>query len=40
VETNGALTAHETIQAAIEKLDSKIRKFDEVVRSLDISKRL
>jgi DNA-directed RNA polymerase subunit D len=40
VETNGALTAQETIQAAIEKLDSKIRKFDEVVRSLDISKRL
>lgn len=40
VETNGALTAQETIKAAIEKLDSKIRKFDEVVRSLDISKRL
>ena len=40
VETNGALTAQETIVAAIEKLDSKIRKFDEVVRSLGISKRL
>lgn len=40
VETNGALTAQETIAAAIEKLDSKIRKFDEVVRSLEISKRL
>ena len=40
VETNGALTAQETIAAAIEKLDSKIRKFDEVVRSLEIPKGL
>ncbi len=40
VETNGALTAQETIAAAIEKLDSKIRKFDEVVRSLEISQGL
>ena len=34
VETNGALTAQETITAAIERLDSKIRNFDEVIRSL------
>ncbi|MGN6633159.1 MAG: DNA-directed RNA polymerase subunit D [Nitrososphaeraceae archaeon] len=38
VETNGALTAQETITAAIERLDSKIRNFDEVIRSLEISR--
>lgn len=38
VETNGALTAQETITAAIERLDSKIKNFDEVIRSLDISR--
>ena len=40
VETNGALTAQETITAAIERLDSKIRNFDEVIRSLEISRRI
>jgi DNA-directed RNA polymerase subunit D len=40
VETNGALTAQETITAAIERLDSKIRNFDEVMRSLEISRRI
>jgi len=38
VETNGALTAQETITAAIERLDSKIKNFDEVIRSLEISR--
>jgi DNA-directed RNA polymerase subunit D len=38
VETNGALTAQETITAARERLDSKIRNFDEVIRSLEISR--
>ena len=38
VETNGALTAQETITAAIERLDSKIRNFDEVIKSLEISR--
>jgi len=38
VETNGALTAQETITAAIERLESKIRNFDEVIRSLEISR--
>jgi DNA-directed RNA polymerase subunit D len=40
VETNGALTAQETITAAIERLNLKIRNFDEVIRSLEISKRI
>lgn len=40
VETNGALTAQETITVAIERLDSKIRNFDEVIRSLEISRRI
>jgi DNA-directed RNA polymerase subunit D len=40
VETNGALTAQETITAAMERLDSKIRNFDEVIRSLEISRRI
>jgi DNA-directed RNA polymerase subunit D len=40
VETNGALTAQETITAAIERLDSKIRNFDEVIRSLEMSRRI
>jgi DNA-directed RNA polymerase subunit D len=35
IETNGALTAEETVDAAMEKLNTKIKKFSEVLRSLD-----
>jgi DNA-directed RNA polymerase subunit D len=35
IETNGALTAEETIDAAMEKLNTKIKKFSEVLRSLE-----
>ena len=35
IETNGALTAEETVDAALEKLSAKIKKFSEVVRSLE-----
>ena len=35
IETNGALTAEETVDAALEKLNTKIKKFSEVLRSLE-----
>jgi DNA-directed RNA polymerase subunit D len=35
IETNGALTAEETVNAAMEKLNTKIKKFSEVLRSLE-----
>lgn len=35
IETNGALTAEETVDAALEKLSAKIKKFSEVLRSLE-----
>jgi DNA-directed RNA polymerase subunit D len=35
IETNGALTAEETVDAAMEKLNTKIQKFSEVLRSLE-----
>ena len=35
IETNGALTAEETVDAAMEKLNTKIMKFSEILRSLE-----
>jgi DNA-directed RNA polymerase subunit D len=35
IETNGALTAEEVIMAAIEKLNSKIKNFNQVIQSLE-----
>jgi DNA-directed RNA polymerase subunit D len=35
IETNGALTAEETVDAAMEKLNTKIKKFSEVLHSLE-----
>jgi len=35
IETNGALTAEETLDAAMEKLNSKMKSFNQVVRSLE-----
>src|SRR2546426_1743933 len=35
IETNGALTAEETVGAAMEKLSTKMKGFNQVVRSLD-----
>jgi DNA-directed RNA polymerase subunit D len=35
IETNGALTAEETVEAAMEKLNTKIKRFSEVLRSLE-----
>jgi DNA-directed RNA polymerase subunit D len=35
IETNGALTAEETVDAAMEKLNTKIRKFSDTLRSLE-----
>jgi DNA-directed RNA polymerase subunit D len=34
IETNGALTAEETVDAAMEKINMKIMRFSEVLRSL------
>lgn len=34
IETNGALTAEETVGAAMEKLNTKMKGFNQVVRSL------
>jgi DNA-directed RNA polymerase subunit D len=39
IETNGALTAEETVDAAMEKLNTKIKKFSEVLRSLERPKK-
>ena len=36
IETNGALTAEEVIMASIEKLNSKIKNFNQVIQSLEI----
>ena len=36
IETNGALTAEEVIMAAIEKLNSKIKNFNQIIQSLEI----
>jgi DNA-directed RNA polymerase subunit D len=38
VETNGALTAQETVTAAISRLNLKIKNFAEIVKSLELSK--
>jgi DNA-directed RNA polymerase subunit D len=35
IETNGALTAEETVGAAMEKLSTKMKGFNQVVRSLE-----
>jgi DNA-directed RNA polymerase subunit D len=35
IETNGALTAEETVGAALEKLNTKLKNFNHVVRSLE-----
>jgi DNA-directed RNA polymerase subunit D len=35
IETNGALTAEETVGAALEKLNTKLKSFNHVVRSLE-----
>jgi DNA-directed RNA polymerase subunit D len=35
IETNGALTAEETVGAAMEKLNAKMKGFNQVVRSLE-----
>lgn len=35
IETNGALTAEETVDAALVKLNTKLKSFNEVVRSLE-----
>lgn len=35
IETNGALTAEKTVDAAMEKLNTKIKKFSEVLRSIE-----
>ena len=35
IETNGALTAEETVGAAMEKLNTKMKVFNQVVRSLE-----
>jgi DNA-directed RNA polymerase subunit D len=40
VETNGALTAQETITAAINTLNLKIKNFAEIVKSLELSKTI
>jgi DNA-directed RNA polymerase subunit D len=40
VETNGALTAQETVTAAISRLNLKIKNFAEIVKSLELSKRI
>ncbi len=36
IETNGALTAEEVIITAIEKLNSKIKNFNQLIQSLEI----
>jgi DNA-directed RNA polymerase subunit D len=36
IETNGALTAEEVIMTAIEKLNSKIKNFNQIIQSLEI----
>ena len=38
IETNGSLTAEETIMESIKKLSSKINKFENIIESLDHSK--
>ena len=38
IETNGALTAEETVDAAMEKLNTKMKSFNQVLRSLERSK--
>jgi len=38
IETNGSLTAQETIMESIKKLSSKINKFENIIESLDHSK--
>jgi DNA-directed RNA polymerase subunit D len=39
IETNGALTAEETVGAAMEKLNTKMKGFNQVVRSLESGPR-
>lgn len=36
IETNGALTAEEVIMTSIEKLNSKIKNFNQIIQSLEI----
>jgi hypothetical protein len=35
IETNGALTAAETVFAALNRLDAKMKNFYQVVRTLE-----
>jgi DNA-directed RNA polymerase subunit D len=39
IETNGALTAEETILAAISKLSLKLKNFSKIIQSLEIPKK-
>src|ERR687884_1194077 len=40
IETNGALTAEEVVIAAIEKLNSKVKNFNQVIQSLELPKNV
>lgn len=40
IETNGALTAEETVVAAIDRLNSKIKSFNQVIKSLELPKKV
>ncbi|MFL6382729.1 MAG: DNA-directed RNA polymerase subunit D [Nitrososphaeraceae archaeon] len=40
IETNGALTAEEVVVAAIEKLNSKVKNFNQVIQSLELPKNV
>jgi DNA-directed RNA polymerase subunit D len=39
IETNGALTAEETLSAAMDKLNTKMKSFNQVMRSLERPKK-
>jgi DNA-directed RNA polymerase subunit D len=39
IETNGALTAEETVDAAMEKLSTKIKEFSQILGTLETPKR-
>jgi DNA-directed RNA polymerase subunit D len=39
IETNGALTAEETVDAAMEKLSTKIKEFSQILGTLETTKR-
>ena len=38
IETNRALTAEETLMAAIEKINSKIKNFNHIIQHLEVPK--